>query len=118
MAMGKELLRHAPYPLSGLPYAAQTSLFLADLRGLQEGGVLALANYFAPEVLAAGARHAAPLVVGASAAGVGPQMLISGVAVGSYLVGQHAIAPYVAPSLGNWLYNQAPSLFTPAPTGQ
>jgi hypothetical protein len=118
MAAGEELLRTmAPYPYSALPYVTNLTEFLANAPSIQSGGLPALANYFAPQALQWGATRIAPLVV-SGAGSLGPQMAIAGVAVGSYKFGEYVVAPFVAPTIGGWMYDAAPDLFTPRPTSR
>ncbi len=111
MAAGKPVLSAAPYPINAIPAVAGYFIYVSDLPSLKSSGTIGVVNYIAPQVLATGARYAGAAVVGGTA--LGPQMALGAVGYGSYWIGEHFIAPYVAPQLGAAMFNIAPGLFTP-----
>jgi hypothetical protein len=105
MSAGGALLK-TTNPIQYVPTAVSL------LTDIQTKNFTAATNTIAEQALTTGAQAAAPyLVVGADA--VGPQMLIGGVAAGSYFVGEKYVAPLVAPTIGGWMFDAAPGLFTP-----
>lgn len=114
--------------IKGLKLANTT---VSVVSAAQTGGGFGAANEITKQVIKYGATAAGQAIGAQAATAVGMPAgfvtmtgaiagaavggaLAAGTAVASYEIGQHYIAPKVAPWLGDKIFNAAPGLFTPA----